>query len=156
MKLLGTIGLIAMFGWMGNIPAEAHDCCHHNHRGDCIDCGHHGYPSQSTRAGTASPSVSANIQNFEGKIAELVYLPGATADSGMVEVRVQTAGQPKLVRLAPVGFLKQRGLHLREGDTVAVQGFRVTAMEGDLIVATEVRSGDTTLSLRDAQGRPAW
>ena len=96
------------------------------------------------------------MENFEGKIAEIVYLPGASSDSGMVEARIQTADQLRLVRLAPVGFLKERGLHLREGDTIAGQGFRLSAMGGDLIVATEVRSGGTALSLRDVQGRPAW
>ena len=156
MKLLSIGVLIAVFGWFASAPAEAHDCCHHNQYGDCTDCGHHCYPSQSTRAGTASNGVSPNIQNVEGKIAEVVYLPGATPDSGMVEVRVHTADQTKLVRLAPAGFLKQSGLHLREGDAVVVQGFAVTGMEGDLVVATEVRSGGAALSLRDVQGRPVW
>ena len=85
-----------------------------------------------------------------------VYLPGATPDSGMVEVRLQSAGQSQLVRLAPVGFLKQSGLLLREGDTVTVKGFPVAGMEGDLLIATELHKGEKTLSLRDTRGRPAW
>ena len=96
------------------------------------------------------------MRTAEGKITEVVYLPGATPDSSMVEVRLQSAGQSQLVRLAPVGFLKQSGLLLREGDTVTVKGFPVAGMEGDLLVATELHKGEKTLSLRDTRGRPAW
>jgi hypothetical protein len=92
----------------------------------------------------------------EGKIAEIDYLPGATPDSGMVEVHLQAAGQSQLIRLAPVGYLKQSGLVLREGDTLTVRGFRVAGMEVDLLVATEIHKGEKVLSLRDSRGRPAW
>jgi len=92
----------------------------------------------------------------EGKITEVVYLPGATPDSSMVEVRLQSAGQSQLVRLAPVGFLKQSGLLLTEGDTVTVKGYPVAGMEGDLLVATELHKGGKALSLRDPRGRPTW
>jgi hypothetical protein len=96
------------------------------------------------------------MRTAEGKITEVVYLPGTTADSGMVEVRLQSAGQNQLIRLAPVGLLKQSGLLLREGDTVIVKGFPVSGMEGDLLVATELHKGDKTVSLRDTRGRPVW
>jgi hypothetical protein len=74
----------------------------------------------------------------------------------MVEIRLQAAGQARVVRLAPSGFLKQGGLLLREGDTVKVKGYHVDSMEGDLLVATEIYKGDKSLSLRDSRGRPAW
>jgi hypothetical protein len=74
----------------------------------------------------------------------------------MVEVHLQTAEQSQLIRLAPVGYLKQRGLVLREGDTLTVKGFRVAGMEGDRLVATEIHKGEKTLSLRDSRGRPVW
>jgi hypothetical protein len=92
----------------------------------------------------------------EGKITEVVYLPGATPDSGMVEIRLQSAGQSQLIRLAPVGFLKQSGLLLREGDTVSIKGFPIAGMERDLLVATELHKGDKTLSLCNTLGRPTW
>jgi len=157
MKLLGIIGAMSMLGWWGAIPAAAQGCCHHNHQyGDCSDCAHHGYSAPQARRGPAPSGETANLQTVDGKVAEVVYLAGATADSGMVEVRVQAGGQAKLIRLGPSGFLKQGGLLLREGDAVVVKGFPVSGMEGDLVVATEVRKGDVTLSLRDTQGRPAW
>jgi hypothetical protein len=160
MKTRGVLAIILITCWFGVVPAAAHDCCHHDqHYADGNDCNHdcdHG--AQGGRhCGAWTPSGGApDLRTAEGKITEVVYLPGATPDSGMVEVHLQSAGQSLLVRLAPVGFLKQSGLLLREGDTVTVKGFPVAGMEGDLLVATELHKGEKTLSLRDPRGRPAW
>ena len=160
MKTRGVLAIILITCWFGIVPATAHDCCHHDqHYADCNDCNHdcdHGGQSGHHYCPWASSSGATDLRTAEGKITEVVYLPGATPDGGMVEVRLQSAGQNQLIRLAPVGFLKQSGLLLREGDTVTVKGFPVTGMEGDLLVATELRKGEKTLSVRDPRGRPAW
>ena len=156
MKMRGVIALILFIGWFSLLPAAAHDCCHHgNHDADDGGCCHHGQASGHCCDRAPSNGV-ADLQKAEGKITEVVYLPGATPDASMVELHLQSAGQSQLVRLAPVGFLKQSGLLLREGDTVMVKGFPVAGMEGNLLVATEVHKGEKALSLRDTQGRPAW
>ena len=154
MRVLGTMGVVFTVGWLCGVPAVAHDCWHHNcGRDGGWNCGRNYSQSRNRqpRCGQA-----ANLQTLEGKIGEVVYLPGATAESGMVEIRILAAGQAKLVRLAPASFLKQGGVRLREGDVVTAKVFAVAAMEGDLLVATEVRQGGTTLALRDGQGRPVW
>ena len=161
MKVRGILAIILITCWFGVVPAAAHDCCHHDqHYADCNDCNHdcdHGGAQGSRHCCDWTPTGGAtDLRTAEGKITEVVYLPGATPDGGMVEVRLQSAGQNQLIRLAPVGFLKQSGLLLREGDTVIVKGFPVTGMEGDLLVATELRKGEKTLSLRDTRGRQAW
>jgi hypothetical protein len=74
----------------------------------------------------------------------------------MVEARVFASGRATLVRLAPVGLLKQSQLVLREGDTVSVAGFEVNGMDGDLMVAVEIRKGDQRVVLRDLRGQPVW
>jgi len=154
--VLGTIFVIACFS---TPPAVAQCCCHHGHHcGDCDDCDHHCYSTtQSSRSEGWAPSTKAAVtETTEGKIGEVIYLPGATEDSGMVEIRVQSAGQARVVRLAPTGFLKQAGLLLREGDAVKVKGYPVASMDDDILVATEIDKGDKSLSLRDSRGRPAW
>ena len=157
MTRVGIIGVVVIAGWLGAIPAAGHDCGHHHYACDgCRDCGNHGCAGGPSARASALSGQAAKLLTVEGKVAEVDYLPGATADSGIVEIRVQTAGQAKLVRLAPAGFLRLSGLQLHEGDTVVVKGYPVTGMEGDLIVATDVRKGDATLSLRDGQGRPVW
>jgi hypothetical protein len=74
----------------------------------------------------------------------------------MVEARVLASGRATLVRLAPDGLLKQSQLLLREGDTVSVAGFEVSGMDGDLMVAVEIRKGDQRVVLRDPGGQPVW
>lgn len=160
MKLRGILAIILLMGWCGLLPAYADDCCHHgNHRADCgdydADCCHRGQGNGHCRGWAPSNGV-ADLQTTEGRVTEIDYLPGATPGSGMVEVHLQSAGHSQLVRLAPVRFLKQGGLTLREGDTVTLKGFLVTGMEGDLLVATEIRKGEKRLTLRDALGHPTW
>jgi hypothetical protein len=157
MRFLRIVGVISLLGWSGGVRAAAHDCGHHNpHCGDCQDCGRHWQPAPRARRGPAASGETANLETVEGRINEVIYLYGATADAGMVEIRVQAAGKAALIRLAPSGFLTKGGLRLREGDTVVVKGFPVAGMEGDLIVATEIGNGSSALALRDAQGRPRW
>jgi len=160
MKTNRTFGIIAFICCLSVVPALGHDCCHHDHHcGDCCvgyhDCCH-GSQAGGNSTGVAPSSGVANLQNLDGRISEIVYLPGATPDTGMVEVRMQSAGQSELIRLAPCGFLKQSGLHLKEGDAVSLKGFRVAGMEGNLIVATAIQKGDKSLSLRDTRGQPLW
>jgi len=160
MKMRGVLAIILITCWFAVVPAAAHDCCHHgDHDADCGDCNHdctHGVRGGGHCCGWASSSGVADLRTAEGKITEVVYLPGATPDSSMVEIHLQSAGQSQLVRLAPVGFLKQGGILLREGDTVIVKGFPVAGMEGDFLVATELHKGDKVISLRDTRGRPVW
>ena len=156
MKVLGIVGVISAFGFFGAAPAIGHDCHHDHHSSDCWDCGHYSRQSHMPSRGMAVPGGTVALQTLEGKIAEVVYLPGVTENSGLVEIRLQSSTQNRLIRLAPTGFLKASGLVLREGDAVTVKGFPVSGMEGDLIVATEVSKGEKSVSLRDESGRPAW
>ena len=160
MKIIRICGFISFLALFGAAAAAGHDCHHGNYNsGDCWDCDHHGYrgpQSGSQYRGSGSGAATANLRTIEGKITEVVYLPGSAADNGMVEVRLQSGTESTLVRLAPSGFLKQQGLVLREGETVILKGYPVSGMEGDIFVATEVHHGERTVSLRDARGLPAW
>jgi len=154
MKVRGVLASILFIGWFGIAPVVAGGCCHHSYHCDDCDTNHSSYSDDycnhgqgSSHCRWASSGVAADLQTAEGRIAEIEYLPGTTSDSGMVEIHLQSAGHAQLVRLAPVGYLKQSGLVLREGDILTVKGFPVSGMDGDLLVATEIHKGDTTLSL---------
>lgn len=157
MRRFGFLGAMSLLCSLGALPLAGHDCCHHGHDDGCWNCGYHCGPGAARQSSAAAPlNASANQRALEGKITEVVYLPGTSAENGMVEVRIQSEGQASLVRLAPAGFLTQGGMRLREGDTVSIKGFAVTGMEGDLIVATEIHKGEKSLSLRDGRGRSTW
>ena len=165
MNRVGFLLAVSLFYGFGALPSFGHDCCHHAHDGDCWNCDDHCrhgsaarpyWAAPSTPGSAAAAAAAADLRTLEGKITEVVYLPGSTPENGMVEVRLQSAAQPTLVRLAPSGFLKHGGMLLREGETITVRGFPVAGLEGDIVVATEVRYGDKTLNLRDVRGRSAW
>ena len=138
-------------------PAAGHDCWGGHHGEDRWNCDRHGSRNAGQSQGRVSPSYATPAPKVvDGKISEIIYLPGATADSGMVEVRVSAGAGATLVQLAPVGLLKQSQLLLREGDAISVTGFEVSGMDGDLLVATEIHKGDKRVVVRDTRGRPAW
>jgi hypothetical protein len=156
---LSTIFFVALtWSLLCATPAWGHGCGHH---GRC-DHGCRWCDTGSSRWRRPLPPPArfaepgANLETQEGKVSDVLYLPGATTSSGMVEIRLEVGDQPMLVRLAPAGFLKQRQLMIKEGDTLAVTGYWVASAEGDLLVATEVSQGEKTLRLRNESGRPAW
>jgi len=129
-------------------PAAAHDCLGHSHHyyggHDCADCG---------RIGQYAQPSSAPIQNLKGTISEIHRAPSAT---GVIEAWLKTAGSTVLVRLGPADFLRQNGLTLNEGASIAVKGYRAASSDDDLLIATEVEIGGKTLLLRSGRGRPLW
>lgn len=150
MRLLNLAGFLTLVSSVVTIQAFSNGCCHHGH--DCGDGQYSGSPCDRT----SSAASAASVQSLEGTIAEIIYLPGATPEAALVELRLQTTAGIHLVRLAPAGFLKDSGLIVREGDAVAIKGFDVAGMQGDIIVANEIRKEDKTLRLRDRRGLPAW
>ena len=160
MKLPLFLGICALACGVGSGAAFGHDGCHHGHGYGYYGCDHCGSPMNSPSAGQSREggpaSRAVNSRPLEGKIVEVIYLPGTTPESGMVDVRVQTGNSVNLVRLAPSGFLKQSGLRLQEGDSVTVEAFPVAAMRGDLMVATKVQGNGLEVRLRDSSGQPLW
>ncbi len=158
MKLAVLFSAGALLSGLGSGPALAHHCGHH----DCDYGRDHSCDHSRGQVNAAPPSRggpadwSVNLKSLEGKIVEIIYLPGATPETGMVELRVRTAVGANLVRLAPAGFLKQSGLRLEEGDSVTLKAFPVSGMKGDLLVATEVDGSGRNIQLRDASGQPLW
>lgn len=163
-RLFSSVLMIPVaFGLLYSVPAYGHGCGHHRgcgyygHDHGCYGCG-----SWSGATRWANPparslqGTPANVQSLEGKVAEVVYLPGVTPDTAMVELKVLAGSDPVLVRLGPAGFLKQGQLNLKEGDTINVSGYRVSAGDGELLVASEISKQGKTLRLRDRWGRPAW
>ncbi len=137
------------------LPAHHHgchhcsDCCGHSHT---CDCGH------ATRDGCpgCAPARARTEQSVAGTITEVIYLPGGSPDEAPVEVRVKTASGKTLVRLGPVGFLRDRGFEPREGAKVEITGFPVRGPDGRILVATKLEAGGQAIQLRNSRGGPLW
>jgi len=140
--------LLALGSFLAVAPVAAHDCHgygYHCYRGhECPDFGPIGQYAQQS---------SVRMETLTGTISEIYRAPAA---AGVVEAWLKTAASTILVRLAPVGFLKQNGLTLNEGVSIAVKGYRTISSGGDVLIATEVEIGGKTLLLRSGRGRPLW
>ena len=60
------------------------------------------------------------------------------------------------VRLGPTTFLEKEKFTFAKGDQIEVTGSKVKIEGADALIAREVKKGGKTLTLRDAQGVPAW
>lgn len=158
MKRLGIFGVASAICCLVATPLLAHDYYHHHPSSDSYgNSSDHNQPAsrRQVRAATAAGDARG-LHVLEGRIAELVYLPGPTPESAMVEIRLQSGGQTTLIRLAPSGYLKKGEMRLKEGELVTIKGFAIAGIEEDLIVATEIRQGNKGLNLRDGRGRSIW
>jgi hypothetical protein len=162
MKVIAKLGLILLFWSLYLTPVSAHCgghhgdcCCSGNDMRTCADCTWRNTPP--CQSGHFVPPASVqNLETLKGKVAEVNYLPGASAQTAMVEIRLQSDAQTTPVRLGPTGFLNRNGLGLKEGDMIQVRGYRVSANDVEFLVATEIEKNGKNLALRNDRGRPAW
>ena len=69
---------------------------------------------------------------------------------------LKTGEETVEVRLAPTAFLAEKNVDIRNGDTVEVIGSRVRVGKADVLLAREIRKGETLWTLRDVNGTPLW
>lgn len=73
-----------------------------------------------------------------------------------IHVMVKTEKDTLSVHLGPAWFIDNQESKIKAGDKVEIKGSRVTYEGKPAIIAAEVSKGDETLTLRDADGIPAW
>ena len=147
---LSLVALSALY-----LPARVFSHSHHG-------CGHHGDCRSGCRgadcrgSGGATQAAAPAGSSYQGKVVEVVYLPGSTPESAMVEVRLSAGRGIVHARLATTGFLRNSGVALKEGDSIAVSGYWVRAGDDEMLVASELTKDGRTIQLRNRSGRPAW
>jgi hypothetical protein len=85
---------------------------------------------------------------------------GAEHMGGMGGIRlvVKSGNETYTVHLGPAGFV-EKTMTFGEGETVEVTGSKMPMMSasgGTVLMAREVKKGDTVLKLRDEHGMPLW
>jgi hypothetical protein len=58
--------------------------------------------------------------------------------------------------LGPTAFLNDKKVAIAKGDTLVIVGSRVTVDDERVLIAKEVKKGDSVWTLRDAAGLPLW
>ncbi len=104
-----------------------------------------------------------NVVTVQGQVEKVDRLsrPGRRGGAGKPGqqtqvVHLKTDQGVLLVHLGPARFLEEQQFAPKVGDTMSVTGSKLTTGKGDVILAAQVKSGDKTVTLRDAQGVPVW
>jgi hypothetical protein len=71
-------------------------------------------------------------------------------------VMLKTDAETIDVHLGPSAYLKDQQIEIAKGDALEIIGSRVKIGESDAFLARELRKGQTSWTLRDADGRPRW
>ena len=69
---------------------------------------------------------------------------------------VKTDKETLAVHVGPTAYLAEKGITPAKGDTLEILGSRVTMDGASVVIARQIKRGDTTWTLRDASGRPLW
>jgi hypothetical protein len=75
---------------------------------------------------------------------------------GGTHVTLRTNSETLEVHLGPTAFLNEKKLAIAKGDMLVITGSRVTLDGERVLIAKEVKKGDSTWTLRDAAGLPLW
>jgi hypothetical protein len=75
---------------------------------------------------------------------------------GATEVTLKADKDTYVVQLGPTPFLSQNKFSIAKGDELSVTGFKFTCQGTAFLIVREVTKGGETLTLRNAQGVPAW
>jgi len=99
-----------------------------------------------------NPATEVTLQ---GTVQELKQFTGPRGMVG-TDVVLKTDTENLDVRLGPAAFLTQNKFELAKGDQIQVTASKVQLNGADILLAREVKKGEQTLTLRDAQGFPVW
>jgi hypothetical protein len=105
--------------------------------------------------GTAPAYDTATEVTLKGSVEAVNQITGPQSWGG-THLSLKTEKEAIDVHVGPSWFLAQNKMSFAKGDQVEVTGSRVKFGDKDALIAREVKKGGATLTLRNAQGIPAW
>ncbi len=96
------------------------------------------------------------VETLKGEIVQVDHVAPMSGMSEGVHVVVKGDKGTTDVHLGPAWFLDHQDAQLAVGDHVEVRGSKVNLAGKPAVIAAEVKKGNETLQLRDAQGLPMW
>jgi len=112
-------------------------------------------------AQTAAPRKSAPMYDpatevtMKGTVEAVKQLAGPRGWAG-THLSLKTDAETLDVHVGPSWFLTQSKISFAKGDQIEVTGSKVKFENSDALIAREIKKGDKTITLRNAQGIPAW
>ena len=92
----------------------------------------------------------------KGSVEDVKEHPSRNGRHTGQHVTLKTESGNLDVYLGPTDYWKQHGFELANGDSIEVTGSKTRVDDKDVVIAREVKKGDKTVTLRNADGVPAW
>lgn len=106
--------------------------------------------------GPRGPAYDASTEiTLKGSVEDVIQATGRMNFSG-THLTLKAESGTFDVRLGPSSYLAAQKFELAKGDQIEVTGSKVKFGSQEVILAREVKKGDKTLTLRDANGIPQW
>ncbi len=100
-----------------------------------------------------------NVSTVETITGEVVSVDKITPVKGMsygIHLLVKTGKDTISVHLGPSWYMDKQKIIINSKDKVTVTGSRITYQGSPAIIASEIKKGDNTITLRDKNGYPVW
>ncbi len=98
------------------------------------------------------PSSETTVK---GTVEEVKQVAGKHGWNGTHLMLKTKTGQLD-VHVGPSSYITGQGFTFTKGDEVEVVGSKVKLGAGEAVIARQIKKGDKTLVLRNAQGIPEW
>lgn len=96
------------------------------------------------------------IEEFKGKIEEVLYSGNENGEDKGVELIVKTGDEFRQVHLGPEWYIKHQQKDFKKGDHIMVRGSVIEVNHEEIIIAEWLKRGDYLLRLRFENGHPLW
>jgi len=98
------------------------------------------------------PSTETTVK---GTVEEVKQVSGQHGWNG-THLRLRTEAGQMDVHAGPSSYIAAQGFSFAKGDQIEVLGSKVELGGSEALIAREIKQGDKTLVLRNAQGIPQW
>jgi hypothetical protein len=113
-------------------------------------------PMYDTKTETTLKGTVEEVKTTTGTMRGRGRMGMPGMDMEGTHVMLKTGSETIEVHLGPSSFMKEKSIEIAKGDAVEVVGSRVKVGESDALIAREIRKGEASWTLRDADGRPLW
>lgn len=87
------------------------------------------------------------------QVVKEVAGPGRSTGTHLV---VKAGDEVENIHVGPTWYLKEKNYAFAKGDQIEVIGSKVRFQGADVIVARQIKKGESTWTLRDERGIPLW
>lgn len=113
------------------------------------------WPQSGRRLHYSTLFNPGTVGTISGEVVRVEHAFAGNGADYCIHALLQTPQGQVTAILAPKGYMATQGLVIAPKDRVTVTGSRVSILNKPFILAMEV-TGDRTMKLREASGRPAW